>query len=187
MIYIDDILAVFNKKNQELLSFLNFLNKKHPDIKFTIEKQVNHSIAFFDVFISGIDNQNFKLETCQKFTYSYKSSLIKCFIDRSFKICSNWNSFHNDIKNIKSNLIKNAFPPMDKLIKKYLNHQFSSSQNQLKDTFEVYYFKLPYIDNFLHYFKNKLSKLYKEFCKENLNIKLVFNSFKIKNNLPYKD
>ena len=33
----------------------------------------------------------------------------------------------------------------------------------------------------------KLSKLGKEFCKENFNIKLVFNSFKIKNYFSYKD
>ena len=30
-------------------------------------------------------------------------------------------------------------------------------------------------------------KLCKEFCKENFNIKLVFNSFKIKNYFSYKD
>ena len=40
----------------------------------------------------------------------YKISLIKCLIDRSFKIFNNWNSFHNDIEEIKSNLIKNAYP-----------------------------------------------------------------------------
>ena len=41
--------------------------------------------------------------------------------------------------------------------------------------------------NLSHYTKNKLSKLWKEFCKENFNIKLVFNSFKIKNYFAYKD
>ena len=35
--------------------------------------------------------------------------------------------------------------------------------------------------------KNKLSKLCKEFCQENFNINLVFNSFKIKNYFAYKD
>ena len=39
----------------------------------------------------------------------------------------------------------------------------------------------------LHHIKNKLSKLYKEFCKENFNIKLVFNSFKIINYFSYED
>ena len=35
--------------------------------------------------------------------------------------------------------------------------------------------------------KNKLSKLCKEFCKKNFNIKLVFKSFKTKNYFSYKD
>ena len=34
---------------------------------------------------------------------------------------------------------------------------------------------------------DKLSKLCKEFCKKNFNIKQVFNSFKIKNYFSYKD
>ena len=38
-----------------------------------------------------------------------------------------------------------------------------------------------------HHIKNKLSKPCKEFCKENLIIKLVFNSFKIENYFSYKD
>ena len=70
---------------------------------------------------------------------------------------------------------------------KNLSHKFSSNQNQLTDTSDVYYFKLPYIDNLSHHIKNKLSKLCKEFCKENFNIKLAFNSFKIKSYFSYKD
>ena len=106
-----------------------------------------------------------------------------------FKICNDWSSFHNNIENIKSNLIKNAYPLslIDKVIKTYLDYKFSSNQNQLKDKSDVHYFKLPYIGNLSHHIKNKFSKLYKEFCKENVNIKLVFISFKIKNYFPYKD
>ena len=199
--YVDDILAAFDYENDSL-NFLNFLNNRHPNIKFTIEKQNNHSIVFLYVFISGINNQSLTLQTYHKSTYtglllnfksftsfSYKISLIKCLIDRSFKICNNWTSFHNDIENIKSNLIKNAYPPflIDKIIKKYLNYKFSCNQNQLKDKSDVHYFKLPYIGNLSHQIKNKLLKLCKEFCKEHFNIKLVFNSFKIKNYFVYKD
>ena len=43
--YVDNILAAFDKE-QDSLNFLNFLNKRHPNIKFTMEKQINHSIAF---------------------------------------------------------------------------------------------------------------------------------------------
>ena len=64
-----------------------------------IEKQINHSIAFLDVLISGINNQPLTLQINYKSTYtglllnfksftsfSYKISLIKCLINRSFKI-----------------------------------------------------------------------------------------------------
>ena len=137
-----------------------FLNNWFPNIKFTIKKQINYSISFLYVFISRINNQNLILQTYRKSTYiglllnfksftsfSYKISLIKCLIDRLFKICNNWNSFHNDIENIKSNLIKNAYPPflINKAIKKYLDYKFSCNQNQLKDKSQVHYFKLSYI------------------------------------------
>ena len=73
--------------------------------------------------------------------------------------------------------INNVYPSflIDTVIKKYLHYKFSDNENQLKDTSDVSYFKLPYIDNLSHHIKNKLWKLCKEFCKENFNIKLVFN------------
>ena len=91
-----------------------------------------------------------------------------------------WNSFHNDIENIKSSLTKNAYPPflIDKFIKRYLHYKFFSNQNQLKDQSDVHYFKLLYIGNLSHHIKVKLSKFCKEFSKENFNLQLVFNSFK---------
>ena len=69
----------------------------------------------------------------------------------------------NDIKHIKSNLIKNAYPPfsIDKVIKKYLDYKISSKQNQLKDKSDVHYVKLPHIGHLSHHIKLKLSKLCK--------------------------
>ena len=101
-------------------------------------------------------------------------------IDKSFRICNN--SFHNDIENIIFNLIKNAYPPflIDKVIKQYLDYEFSSNQNQLKDKSGIHYFKLRYIGDLSHHIKNKITKRCKEFCKENFNNKLVFNSIRIK-------
>ena len=96
--YVDDILAAFGNE-QDSLNFLNFSNNRHPYIKFTIEKQINHSIPFLHVFISGINNQTLTLVTYHKSTYtgfllnfwssssfSYKISSIKFMIDRSLKI-----------------------------------------------------------------------------------------------------
>ena len=154
-----------------------------------IEKQISYFVTFF--VISGTNNQNLTLPTYDKLRYtytglllnfkiftsfSYKISLIKCLIDR-FKICNN----HNDIESIKSNITKNVYLSflIDKVIEKYLNYKFSSDQNQLKDTCDVHYSKSPYIRNLLQHIKNQLRKLWKGFCQENANIKLVFTSFKI--------
>ena len=88
--YVDDMLSAFDNE-QDSLNFLNFLNIRHPNIIFTIEEQNNYSIAFLDLFISGISNQNLTLQRYQKLTYtrlilnfksftsfSYNLSLIKC-------------------------------------------------------------------------------------------------------------
>ena len=177
--YVDDIIADFDKE-QDSLNLLYFLNNRHPNIKFTLEKQINHSIAFLNVFISGITNQNLTLEIYHKSTYtglllnlkrftsfSYKISLIKCLIDSSFKIC-NWNSFHNDIENTKSNLIRNAYPPflIYKVIKKYLDYKFFSNQNQLKYKSDTHYFKLPNIGNLHTISKINFQNFAKGFVKK---------------------
>ena len=66
--YVDDILAAFNNK-QNSLDFLHFLNNRHGNIKFTIEKQSNQSMTFLNEFVSGINNQNLTLQTYHKLTY----------------------------------------------------------------------------------------------------------------------
>ena len=67
--YVDDILAGFDNE-QDSLNFSNFLNNRYPNIKFSIEKQINHSIAFLDVFLSGINNENLTVQTYHKLTYT---------------------------------------------------------------------------------------------------------------------
>ena len=65
-----------------------------------------HEIAFLDVFISGINNQNPILQTCDKWTFTalflnfksftsflYKISLIKCLTDRTFNLHSTTTCF----------------------------------------------------------------------------------------------
>ena len=136
--YVDDILAAFENELNSL-DYLDFLNKRHPNIKYMIVKQINHSIDFLDTFVSGITNQHLTHQIYHQSTYtdlflnvksftpfSFKTSLIKCLIDTSLKIYNSWKSFHNDIKSIKSNLFKNAYPPsiIDQVIKKHLNYKF---------------------------------------------------------------
>ena len=95
--YVDDIFLVFNF-HDEVKGFFLDLNSRHPNVKFIMETEVNKVIPFLDVLI---DNRNniLNITTYHKSTYSglllnfdsftsrfYKISLIKCLIDRAYKI-----------------------------------------------------------------------------------------------------
>ena len=57
--YVDHILASFDNE-QHALNFSSFLNYRHPNIKFTVEEQTNHSITFLDVQVSIIQISHFR-------------------------------------------------------------------------------------------------------------------------------
>ena len=197
--YVDDIFSVFNN-SFEAKEFFNYINTRHPNIKFTMETEVNKIIPFLDVLIDN--SQNFlKTSTYHKSTYSgvllnytsftsrfYKIGLIKCLIDRAYKINNTWPDFHDDVSKIKDVLKRNSYPPfiLDKIIKAYIdkihynNNKVSSEVNKLR------YFKLPYIGKYSEQVQKKITKLCKQHCKEN-NVKVVFTSFKISNYFSVKD
>ena len=89
--YVDDILAAFDNE-QDLL---NFLNNRHPNIKFTIEIQNNRSIAFLVVFISGINNQisHFKHITNQPIQDYRGQEFYNIFIEDQFNQMSDRHVF----------------------------------------------------------------------------------------------
>ena len=74
--YVDEIPAAFGNEQDSL-------NLGHPNIKFTIEKQINHSMAFLDVFISGVNNQNVTLQTYHRTSLKF-SELYIIFIQAYF-------------------------------------------------------------------------------------------------------
>ena len=57
----DDILAAFDNE-QDSLIFFNFLNNRHPKIKFTIKKQIIHPTLFlmYSFQVSTIKISHFK-------------------------------------------------------------------------------------------------------------------------------
>ena len=89
-------------------------------------------------------------------------------IDRSFKICNNWNSFHNDIESIKSSLIENTYPSflINKVIKNTSIICFLVTKTNQKTHLTIITFCYHILIN--------------------LNFNLVFTSFKIKNYFSYK-
>ena len=53
--YVDDIFSVFNN-SFEAKEFFNYVNTRHPNIKFTTETEVNKIIPFLNVLIDNSQN-----------------------------------------------------------------------------------------------------------------------------------
>ncbi|XP_068697607.1 uncharacterized protein [Montipora foliosa] len=49
--YVDDTFCLFHSENQALL-FFNYINSRHPNIRFNMEKETDHKIPFLDVLIN---------------------------------------------------------------------------------------------------------------------------------------
>ena len=77
--------------------FFEFLNCRHKNVKFTIEKECNQYLSLFDILIKNEGNRCstsfYRKKTSiglfsqfRSFTpMSYKNGLIKCLIYRAFK------------------------------------------------------------------------------------------------------
>ena len=159
-----------------------------------METEVNKIIPFLDVLIDNSQNI-FKTSTYHKSTYSglllnytsftsrfYKIGLIKCLIDRTYKINNSWPGFHDDVSKIKDVLKRNSYPPfiLDKIIKAYINKIHYNNNKVSSEINKLRYFKLPYIGKYSEQVQKKRTKLCKQYCHEN-NVKIVFTSFKISN------
>ena len=114
---IDDIICPFNCQS-DADKFFEFLNRHHPNIKFTFEKQVNKHISFLDVLITN-DADQFCTSVFRKepvvglftnylgFTpFSYKVRLVRNLLHCAFMISNSWFLFHEEIVKIKDYLEK---------------------------------------------------------------------------------
>ena len=50
--YVDDTFCLFHSENQAL-RFFDYINSRHPNIRFTMEKEVDHKIPFLDVLTNN--------------------------------------------------------------------------------------------------------------------------------------
>ena len=157
-----------------------------------METEVNQVVHFLDVLIDNRSNI-LNTTTYHKSTYSglllnfdsftsrfYKISLLKCLIDRAYKINNTWASFHNDVTKIKETLKRNSFPPflIDKITKSYLNKVHSNSDQSNPESDKTRFYKLPYIGKYSEQVQKKLSKICKQFCKD-ADLKLILLLLKL--------
>ena len=130
--FVDDTFSLFRLKDH-VGNFRNYLNKQHKNIKFTSEIEENGSLSFLDIKISH-ENNKFMTSVYRKSTFCavftkfgsfipdiYKRGLIETLLHRSFRLCSNYENFHQEIEILKSILKRNSYPhnPVNHCIKRF--------------------------------------------------------------------
>ena len=121
--YVDDTFAVFNNEedcNEKSVLFIH-LNSLHPSLRFTYEKESNHSLPFLDVLVERHDLE-FLTSVYRKpnFTGQYlrwnssspqkrKINLIGTLVHRAFMICSK-SKLDPEVGKICSILLENGYP-----------------------------------------------------------------------------
>ena len=119
--YVDDTFLLFTS-DQHANLFLNYLNSKHPSIKFTSDNEQNRVLPFLDVKVKRLD-QEFTTSIYRKPTFTgllskyyafspkqNKENLVYTLTVRAYRICSNFLDFHNEIERLKSILQSNGYP-----------------------------------------------------------------------------
>ena len=170
--YVADIFCMFRNQN-DAENFFEFLKCRHKNIKFTIEKASNKFLSFLDILIKNEGNRfstsvYTKKTSIRLFTQfhsftpmSYKIGLIKCLIQRAFKIISSYIIFHNELEKIKILVQKNMYPKsvIDNQIKTFLDKQFTVDSGTTSEKQKTLHYSLPFIGHFSHVTKKKLRHL----------------------------
>ena len=110
--YVDDIFVTFNS-HEHLKKFVEYMNTKHSNIKFTFKHEHTNTVLFVDVKICRENNKliisvygkpsfsgvftNFKsfIPTVHKF------GLVYNLLHRCFNITSCYETFHSEVNELK--------------------------------------------------------------------------------------
>ena len=198
--YIDDIFVLFFSPDQAD-KFREYLSSKHPIIKFSVEKEEDGCLPFFDGNIFR-ENDKFATNIYRKKTFSgvytnfksfipetYKIGLIKSLLFRYFILCSDFIKFHHDIDQLNSILFKNSYPRdlVDKCIKESLDKILTPKPVVSTVPKKNLVIGLPYLGMLSLQLRTKINRIMKNklpYC----NIRFVFQTkCKISNFFTFTD
>ena len=132
--YVDDIFLLF-KKPEQVSRFVNYMNKKHKNIKFSFDTEDN-SFSFLDVKICR-EKDKFATSVFKKDTFSgaytnfssfvaleHKFGWVYTLSHRSFTIAFDFSEFHFEVETLKKTLHKSTYPTklVEKCIAKFVNN-----------------------------------------------------------------
>ena len=83
--YVDDIFAMFQFRDH-VTTFVNYMNTKHPNIRFTFEIEDQNSFSFSDIeIIRKTEKKAFETSVYTKSTFSGVFTNFKSFIPMTYK------------------------------------------------------------------------------------------------------
>ena len=156
----DDTFVLFCEKSHAPL-FLNYLNRQHSSINFTMETEEDCCLSFLDVDIKRNKNK-FSTSVYRKPTFSglgisyfsfcsyrFKINSITTLLHRAFNICSNFHLLHHEFLFLRNFFVQNGFPELlvQSKINKFLNSKYERGQtveDSPKDNFSLAYLILDY-------------------------------------------
>ena len=186
--YVDDTFLLFCPKHQ-IKKFQNYLNRQHKNIKFTSDAENENSISCLDIKITR-DNNKFMTSVYRKPTFSgvftnfdsfipksYKYNLLFALLHRAFKLCSNFERFHQEIDKLKTIFENNGYPKsfVDFCIKKYLDKIFIKKEVVLEASKKELIYVLPFLGKRSMQLRTRLVnsiESHLRFCK----LKVIFQS-----------
>ena len=189
--YVDDIFVIV--RNEQHLQELKQHMESSSVLKFTYELSVQGKIPFLDVAITQCDNKIITdvyrkptdmgkcINAASECPQRYKTSVIRSYIRRAYKICSSWQLFDAEIRRVKQNLVNNGFSNnlIESEIKIFLDKTHNKKNKLLDQTYNVYYC-------------NQMSESYKtdeRILKEMIksNVKCNDNSYRLNLIIYYKN
>ena len=114
--YVDDTFCLFRSRSA-IEKFLDPINSYNPNIKFTVELEMDNALPFLDVSVTH-DQNSFSTSLYRKKAFTgfyidfgtlssnkYKVNLIRFLVYRTFHICSTYADFYDEVVKVKGILL----------------------------------------------------------------------------------
>ena len=93
----------------------------------------------------------------------YKTGLIKCLLNRSWRICSDLKLFHLEVLKIKVILRRNDYPNkvIDREVERFISDKYKEDRTRDKEIEDkkTLFLSLPYFGEFAEDFRVKLNRM----------------------------
>ena len=190
--YVDDTFLIFKRPSHVEL-FLDYLNSKHRNIKFTSEVEIEGKISFLDILVTK-GREGFSTSVYRKNTYTglglnylsfsaylFKINSIRTLINRAYNVCSSYIEFDLEMGFLKEYFLQNSYPGylFHKILKSFLDNKFSSEIQKLTVNKDCKYVRLPYVGKASIEIKRKLNNILRSTYPQ-IKFQFVFtNSFTV--------